>query len=177
VAQEDQTTQPMIETRPRKQDRATLALLAVAALIAIGGIGFAIGRASAPATSSNNGYDNAPFGGGRGMPSFAPGQSFNPGQYSGFRDVAAGVSGTVESIDSDSMTVKLANGSTVEIALTGDTTFHSETAASAADVQAGTTVRVQMATTAAPSESPSAGSSVQTGSRTLTAGDVLITSP
>ena len=45
------------------------------------------------------------------------------------------------------------------------------------DVQAGATVRIQIAPAGAASGSPSAGASGQSGQRTLTAGDVLITNP
>jgi hypothetical protein len=161
--------------KPRKQDRATLALLAVAGLIAMGGVGFAVGRSTAPAgTPTGNGNGAFPGGGRGAFGSFVPGGSFNPGGGA-FRIGGAGITGTVESIDSGSMTVKLADGSTVTILLTGTTTYHSETAATAGDVQTGTTVRVQVTTGAQPGGSPAAGSSTRPGSRTLTAGDVLIT--
>jgi ribosomal protein S9 len=72
------------------------------------------------------------------------------------------------------MVVKLADGSTVTVSLTGTTTYHSEASASAGDVQAGTAVRVQLAGGGTPGQTPAPGSSV---SRTLTATDVLITGP
>lgn len=172
-------TPPVAATRPRKQDRTTLALLMVAALIAIGGVGFAIGRTTAPAAASTgNGNNN--FGGfGRGnFPTLAPGQTFNPGQFGGnFRGAGGGISGTVVSIDATGITLKLTDGSTVKVLLTGATTFHSETAAASSDVVAGATVRIQVATGASAGSSPAPSASGQTGQRTITAGDVLITNP
>ena len=38
--------------RPKKQDRTTIALLFIAALVAVGGIGFALGHLTAPATTA-----------------------------------------------------------------------------------------------------------------------------
>jgi hypothetical protein len=172
-------TPPALAAKPRKQDRTTLALLMVAALIAIGGVGFAAGRATAPAAASTGNGNTNPLGGGgfgRGnFPSLAPGQTFNVGQFGGNFRGAGSVTGTVVSIDATSITVKLADGSTVKVLLTGTTTFHSETAATSTDVQAGATVRIETATSAG--SSPAAGASGQTGQRTLTAGDVLITNP
>jgi hypothetical protein len=176
VTQETQplATPPALAAKPKKQDRTTLALLMVAALIAIGGVGFAVGRSTAPAVTSPGTGDNNPFGGRGNFPSLAPGQTFNLGQFGGApRGAGAGgaVAGTVQSIDATSITVKLTDGSTVKVLLTGTTTYHSETAASSGDVHAGATVRIQTATAAA------ASASGQSGQRTLTAGDVLITNP
>ncbi len=171
--------QPAPRPAARKQDRSTIILLGVAAMIAIGGIGFAAGRFTAPASASTgNGFDSSRF---RAFASLAPGQTFNPGQFGGFgggrNGGLASISGTVQSIGPDSMTVKLANGSTVTIALTGGTTYHSQTAASAGDVQAGTTVTVQIDTSALASQSPNPGASGAFAGRSLTASSVLITAP
>ncbi len=175
---------PQVHPVARKQDRSTIVLLAVAAMIAIGGIGFAAGRFSAPAAASTG---NGNFGGNGGFgrfggnfPSLAPGQTFGAGQFGnggGLRGGLASVSGTVQSIGPDSMTVKLANGSTVTIALTGNTTYHSETAASAGDVQSGSAVTVQIDTSALAGQTPQPGASGVLGGRSLTASSVLITTP
>jgi hypothetical protein len=173
--------QPAVAAKPRKQDRTTLALLMVAALVAIGGIGFAAGRFTAPAAASTgNGNGNLGFGrdgAGRNIPTLAPGETFNPGQFGGGfarGGATSSVTGTVQSIDSSSITLKLANGSTVTIDLSGNTTYHSETGASAGDVQTGSTVTIEIDTSALASETPNPSAS---GGRSLTAKDVLITTP
>ncbi len=85
------------------------------------------------------------------------------------------------------MTLQLANGSTVTIDLSGTTTYHSETSAASTDVKTGSTVLVQIDTAALASGQPNGaipGSSAAPGAsgapainRTLTAKDVLITTP
>ena len=71
------------------------------------------------------------------------------------------VQGTVESVDGDTLTIKTANGQTIKVTTGASTTYHTQTDASASDVQAGKTVQVQLdggftgrpnasATTAAP---------------------------
>jgi hypothetical protein len=168
--------QPAKPARATKPDRGTMALLLIAAFVAVGGIGFALGHLTAPAASgaANPSFGRGGFGGARA--SLAPGQTFAPGGGAGqdFGGVNGGVSGTVKSIDGSTMTVQLANGSTVTINLSGSTTYHSETAASAGDVKVGSSVVVQIDTSALASASPVPGAS---GGRTLNAKDVLVTNP
>jgi hypothetical protein len=170
----------------KKQDRTTLALLFVAALVAVGGIGFAVGHLTAGTTAAANPNANGAGGrnGGFNRPSLAPGQTFNAGNFGngGFggagRGVAGGtVSGTVQSVDGSTLTIKLANGTTVTLDLSGSTTYHNETAGSSSDVKAGSTVTVQIDTSALASETPNPSASGGLGGRQLTAKDVLITTP
>jgi hypothetical protein len=173
----------------KKQDRTTLALLFVAALVAVGGIGFAVGHLTAGTTTAANPNANGAGGrnGGFNRPSLAPGQTFNVGNVGnvpngGFggagRGVAGGtVSGTVQSVDGSTLTIKLANGTTVTLDLSGSTTYHNETAASSTDVKAGSTVTVQIDTSAVAGETPNPSASGGLGGRQLTARDVLITTP
>jgi hypothetical protein len=159
-----------------------MALLFIAALVAVGGIGFALGHLTAPgATAAANATGRGGFGG-RNIPSLAPGQTLNPGQFGGAGRVGAGgvsggVTGTVQSIDGSKMTVQLADGSTVTIDLSTTTTYHSAAPASAGDVKVGTTVTVQIDTSALASETPAPGASGLGGGRTLKAKDILITQP
>jgi hypothetical protein len=166
----------------KKQDRTTMVLLLVAAFVAVGGIGFAIGHLTggSSAAAANN-----PTGrGGFARASLAPGQTFNISQFGGgaggagrlggLGGISGGISGTVSSINGSTMTITLANGSTETIDLTGTTTYHNETAGSASDVTPGSTVTVQIDTSALASASPNPGAS---GGATLTAKDVLITTP
>ena len=153
----------------------TTMLLMIGALVAVGGVGFALGHNLGGGSSTG---DNAAGGN-------APNGSFSPGQFgpnaSGALERAGGlgggtVTGTVESVTSDSMTVKLANGQTVTIALGSSTTYHSQTSASSSTVTSGSTVIVQTSddgTAAGASASPGAGNP-DSGTRTAT--DVTVTS-
>jgi hypothetical protein len=170
--------------RPAKQDRATIALLFIAALVAVGGIGFALGHLTAPtATAAANPSGRAGFGRGA-FPSLAPGQTFNTSQFGGgaagrgaLGGLAGGVTGTVQSITANSITIQEANGTSVTIDLSGNTTYHAAAAASPADVKVGTSVTVQIDTSALASQTPNPSASGGLGGRTLTAKDVLITQP
>ncbi|HEY2915661.1 MAG TPA: hypothetical protein VGI98_00455 [Candidatus Limnocylindrales bacterium] len=141
-------------SRPRGSMWVNVAL-GVALLIAIGGVGFAAGRMTAPATAAAGG--NGRFGGGQ-----FPGGQFPGGGYffqgggnggtgagnGGLRGVfgngGASVQGTVESVSGDTLTLKLAGGQTIQVSLSGTTTYHAETSASAGDVQTGGTVIVRL---------------------------------
>jgi Domain of unknown function (DUF5666) len=165
------------KVKPAKQDKTTMALLLVAAFVAIGGVGFAVGHVTAPsAAAAANPSGRGGFGG-RNFASLAPGQTFNTSQFGGRGGVGGlggGVTGTVQSVDGSTMKVQLANGTTVTIDLTGSTTYHGETSAASGDVKVGSSVTVQVDTSALASETPAPGSS---GGRTLSAKDVLITNP
>jgi preprotein translocase subunit YajC len=169
--------------RPAKQDRATMILLFIAALVAVGGIGFALGHLTAPGTvAAANASGGRGFGGAR--PSLAPGQTFNPSQFGGglagrggLGGVTGGISGTVQSITATSITIQEANGTTVTIDLSGNTTYHAEAPASPGAVKVGTSVTVQIDAGALASESPNPSASGGLGGRTLTAKDILITNP
>jgi hypothetical protein len=170
--------------KPKKQDRTTMALLFVAAFVAVGGIGFALGHLTAPvATAAANPTGGRGGFGGRAIPSLAPGQTFAPGQFGaglggrGLGAVAGGVSGTVQSVSGSSITVQLANGTSETIDLSGMTTYHSAAAANSTDVKVGTSVTIQIDTAALASQTPNPSASGALGGRTLTAKDVLITQP
>ncbi|HYL41376.1 MAG TPA: hypothetical protein VET90_08715 [Candidatus Binatus sp.] len=142
-------------------------VLALAIAVAIGGIGFAAGRMTAPVSAAGAG--NRTFGGGQFPNGQAPngqgpnGQAPNgqaPGAaqggdgFPGFGDdgglrslFGAGgtsIQGTVRSINGNILTLALANGRTFQIALSGTTTYHAETSAAASDVQTGGTVIVRL---------------------------------
>ena len=169
---------------PAKQDRTTIALLLIAALVAVGGIGFALGHLTAPSTSAAaNPSGRGGFTRGA-IPSLAPGQTFDAGQFGGgaglrggLGGVAGGITGTVQSVTATSITIQEANGTSVTIDLSGSTTYHAAAAASPGDVKVGTSVTVQLDTSALASESPNPSASGALGGRTLTARDVLITQP
>lgn len=168
---------------PAKQDRTTIALLLVAALVAVGGIGFALGHITAPsAAAAANPSGRGGFGRGA-FPSLAPGQTFDISQFGGglgrgsLGSVASGVTGTVQSVSPTSITIQEASGTSVTIDISGNTTYHAAAAASASDVKVGTSVTVQIDTTALASQTPNPSATGALGGRTLTAKDVLITQP
>ena len=122
-------------------------VLILAALIAIGGIAFAVGRTTAPrttaATGAGTGAGKGNFGGPRG--SGGPRASGAPGGFGGgFGGRAAGVRGTVTAVSPTSITIQVANAGTITIGIDGSTTYHREVAGGATDVAAGKEVIVQL---------------------------------
>ncbi len=160
---------PTIAQIPRRKSSAVWlnVVLVLAAIVAVGGVAFAIGRSTAPvAAAGQRGAGN--FAGGnfvRG--SFAPGESGAPGDGLGFVGGRFGgggfnLSGTVQSVTADTLTVTTANGQTLEFTLGSGTTYDTKTPATAADVKTGSKVEVQLAigaggrptASAAPSSGP-----------------------
>ncbi len=152
-------------------------LLAISALIALGGIGFAVGRVTASQTGTGQSDANAfsgQFGGG-------PNASGFPGDLGGAARAgvlgATTLSGTVVSVSADSITVELESGQTVQIATGSSTTYHGQSSAASTDVTTGATVTVQTTVGAAAGSSPGtnagAGPGAVNGTRTAT--DVTIT--
>ncbi len=168
---------------PKKQDRTTLALLFIAAFVAVGGIGFALGHLTVQPAAASAPTGGARGGFGRALPSLAPGQTFDTSQFGGgaggrgLGGVSGGVSGTVQSISANSIKVQLANGTTQTIDISGTTTYHSAAAASSTDIKVGTSVTVQIDTAALASQTPNPSASGALSGRILTAKDVLITQP
>jgi hypothetical protein len=151
-----------------------MALLLVAALVAVGGVGFALGHATASNSSNDSAARPSGFAG-RNFASLAPGQTFNPAALgAGARTGSAAISGTVQSFDGTTLTILETNGGSVAIDIAGNTTYHGETAATSSQVTTGSSVTVTIATGSPGTAAPSPGSSV---TRTLTAKDVLITTP
>jgi len=120
-------------------------LLGVALVVAVGGVAFAAGRATAPApATARNGFGGN---GGNGQ-FFGPNASGAPnrGGFAGFGGAGGGVSiqGTVTAVSADSISLQLASGQTVTIPLDSQTTYHSRTSATASQVTDGATVIVQL---------------------------------
>jgi hypothetical protein len=166
-------TRPQVRVRPRRSSSVTV-LLAVSALIAVGGIGFAVGRVATPVGTGTTGQ-NANGG------QFGPNASGIPGNLGSFRPDGSGgfgsgmtsISGTLVSVSADSFTVKLASGETVTIATGSSTTYHNQTSGLSTDLATGETVTVQ---TSSASTGSNASSSSSPGTGTRTATDVTITS-
>jgi hypothetical protein len=151
------TTQPVVATgvrpgsnRPRTAMWVNLAL-ALAVAVAVGGIGFAAGRMTAPATlaagAGGNGFRNGQLpGGGLGGSYFQGGPGGNGNGNGSPRRLFGGgasIQGTVDS-SGNTLTLKLADGQTIQLSLDRTTTYHAQAAASADDVKAGATVIVRV---------------------------------
>lgn len=173
--------QPVVSTgpraplvKPKSSSRALNAVLAIAAVVAIGGVAFAVGRSTAPvAAASALGNFPGTFQGGPGA-SLAPGESAAPGGFQGGAQGGIGglgggltISGTVQSVTGDTLTIATASGQTVELSLDSDTTYHRKADAAAADVTTGSTVEVQLDFTAGigrPTASADASTALGTAS-------------
>jgi hypothetical protein len=174
------TPSPSRTARPRAGGSLILIL---GALVAVAGLAFAGGRATAPATTGTAGGPNnrlgpgtsfAPGAGGPGA-SFAPGAS-GPGGVFGSGELT--VSGTVRSITGETLTLTTSDGQTVEVDLSG-ATYHSQAAASATDVTTGSEVIVRLSPGAGgpPGAAPSASPGASAPSRSLSAADVTVVTP
>lgn len=127
-------------------------ILAAAFVVLVGGVAFAAGRATAPATTASaedgaNGLLDGAFRPGdlNGQGQVGPGGLGDDDDAGGRLGPAFGamsIEGTVRAIDADSMTIEVADGGTVEIAVDSDTDYHRQADASASDVSTGTTVIV-----------------------------------
>jgi hypothetical protein len=116
--------------------------LAGAVALAIAGVAFAAGRLTAPAAVTAGGPNGGPgqvFGkDGQGI------QNGGPNGRGAFLSGGPTIEGTVESITDTTLTLKTADGQTIQIALDGSTTYHAQTDASADDVAAGGKVLVRL---------------------------------
>jgi hypothetical protein len=125
--------------------------LGVALVAAVGGVAFAAGRITAPATAAAGGL--GPNGTG-----FRQGNGYFPGGGAGGEagqggpggrgffgaDSGLTIEGTIESSSADALTIKTASGQTIQVALDGTTTYHAQTSASSSDVTTGDTVIVRV---------------------------------
>jgi hypothetical protein len=148
--------------------RALNVLLGLAAAVAIGGVAFTIGRSTAPVAAVTGAF--GPGGLGNGLPgaSFAPGASGFPGGPGGFnRGGGLTVTGTVDSIDGDTITIRIADGSTMTITTDSATTYHESTVAAASDVTPGASISVRLG-------GDGAGGPGASGVPSLTATDVTV---
>jgi hypothetical protein len=134
--------------KPKSTSRVLNVVLILAAAVALGGVAFAVGRSSAPVTSASA-RGNFPGGNFQGPPgaSFAPGASGAPGGFGGGLGGVGGgltLSGTVQSITNDTLTLTTESGQTVELSLDADTSYSRKSDAAASDVTTGSTVEVRL---------------------------------
>jgi hypothetical protein len=164
---------PVVAPKRRTSRLLDLALVG-AAVIAIGGVAFAIGRGTAPVAASGVFTRGGPGPGGAVIG--GPDGSFDPGtgpkgQNGGL--VQAGglaIDGTVTAIDADSITLRLADGQEMTFELDDSTTYREATDATSSDVAVGDDVSV---TASGIGRAPAAGSSGDTPG--LSARDVTVT--
>lgn len=136
---------PAAVVRPRRSSNRLLdAALVAAAALAIGGVAFGIGRATAPAAAAGLPDGEVAFPGGRVV---GPNGSFDPG--AGPRNgLALGggltLDGIVSAVSGDTLTVKLADGQEMTFTLDSATAYHRATAASSSDVAVGDDVSVKV---------------------------------
>jgi hypothetical protein len=147
---------PAAPVRARSHRMATWvnAALGLALAVAVAGIAFAAGRMTAPANAAANGGAGNGGGFGRGGNGYFPGGGFpgGNGNGNGFGrgggglGAAAGVTveGIVESVSGDTLTLKTASGATIQIGLSGTTTYHSQASASPSDLKTGGNVIVRV---------------------------------
>ena len=165
---------PVVVSRRRSAGLLNL-LLGAAAVIAVGGVAFAIGRSTAPA-------DAVGFVPGPGGPALLqPGGSFDPNggpivRQGGPGGLRAGLTmdGTVTAVDADSVTIQLASGEEVTFDLDAETTFHEATAADASAIAVGDEVAVQASGGRVQIDSNAGGGTTSNGTPTLSAEDVTV---
>jgi hypothetical protein len=170
---------PAATRRPiRARTSSATVLLAISALVALGGIGFAVGRATSTG-QTGTGTSNGAANGNPGFGQLGPNASGFPGDFGGRSLGASTMTGTVVSVSAGSITLRLADGQTVQVATGSSTTYHGQTSATGSDVAAGDTVIVQTTTSTAAGSSPgtNAGASADPAANaaTRTATDVTIT--
>ena len=172
---------PVVRTHKRSSRILDFALLG-AALLAVGGVAFGVGRSTAPTVAAANGAGTF-----RGANGFRPDGSFDPNAAPGRGGAFAlggglSIDGTVTAVSADSMTIKLASGQEVTFALDSSTAYHQATAASASDVTVGADVSVKVkgggrtfggpGASQDPNASPAPGAS---GAPRFEASDVTVT--
>ena len=130
--------------RPNRASLWINALLGLALAVAIGGVAFAAGRLTAPASAAG-------ANGGRVFTGAGPGGNVPGGGYFGrggnggaLAGGGAAIQGTVTAVTATSITITTASGQSIEIALDGTTTYHQQASASASDVTTGGTVIVRL---------------------------------
>jgi hypothetical protein len=168
-ASQDAPAPPPVVASARKSGSVTNRLLLVAAFIAIGGLAFAGGRATAPVAAAT-GFPGGPSGR---FGSFDPGAVPGGGGLGG-ANASVTISGTVKAIDGTKMTITTATG-TDTIVDTSSSTFHAQSGAAAADVTTGSKVQVSVSGLGFPVGGPAASAAPAAGSGSLKATDVTIT--
>jgi hypothetical protein len=133
---------PVAPVRPQKRSSTALnVLLALGLVVAVGGIAFAAGRLTAPASAATTGN------GGNGGNGFGrnPNASFPPGGFVGRGGAGAlALEGTVTAVDASGMTIQLTSGQSITVGTTSSTTYQKADTGTATDAAVGSNVLVQL---------------------------------
>jgi hypothetical protein len=138
---------PVAPVRPQKGSSTALnVLLGLGLVVAIGGIAFAAGRLTAPAsasTASTNGGTgaNGGFGGRFGN---NPNASFVPGGFTGRAAGGLALEGTVTAVDASGITIQTTSGQSITVGTTSSTTYQTASSGTSTDAAVGSTVLVQL---------------------------------
>jgi hypothetical protein len=154
-AQPEPVTYPIqiAPVKPAKKGSGVLnVLLGLGLVIAVGGIAFAAGRLTAPASAATANGGN---GGNGGFGRFGtnPNASFPPGAAGGgaglFGRGAGGlaIQGTVTAVTADGITLQLTGGQSITVGTDSSTTYQTAAAGTATDAAVGSDVLVQLDTT------------------------------
>ena len=114
-------------------------ILGLALVVAVGGVAFAVGRATAPATTPTARAGFGANGGG-----FAGGPNASGAPTGGFGAAGFSIQGTVTAISADSITLRLAGGQSLTVPINAQTAYEQRTPSTASAVTSGTTVIVQL---------------------------------
>jgi len=140
-----QPVSPVVPAKGRSAVSWINVALGLALAVAIGGVAFAAGRMTAPATAAGaagaNGFRNGQDG--RTFNGYFPGGGAGGPRVFGDGGGAA-IQGTVTAVTPTSITIKTASGQEVTVALDPTTTYHQQTSATASDVTTGGTVIVRL---------------------------------
>jgi len=135
---------PVVAISARRGSRLLDIALALAAVLAIGGVAFAAGRITAPAGAGPAFARGLAPGG----TIVTPDGSFDPNGPTGPGGLALNgglaIDGTVTAVDADSITLKLADGQEMTFALDDTTAYHEAADASSSDVAVGDDVSVKV---------------------------------
>jgi hypothetical protein len=150
----------------------TTLLLAGALVVATAGVAFAVGRVTAPASSS---AARGNFGAnGTGSGQFPTGSGGAGGFRGGLGNGGVSLTGTVTAIDGQTLTLTLANGQTVKVDLSGSTTYHTASSATAGDVTSGSSVVVQVQATRIAGSGSGPNATFNPGNARFSATDVTV---
>jgi hypothetical protein len=171
-----QPVAPVQPTRPASKKGSGAAgtiLLAVASLVAVGGIAFAVGRVTAPAgTSASSGFTAGAAGGfgtgttggtgtgGTGATGTTGGTGTAGRGIGAFgRGGGAAIQATVTAVNPDSLTVQIGgtSGRTLDVKLDSSTKYFTQQPGAVADVTAGSKVLLQLNPSATASGAPAGG--------------------
>lgn len=157
-----------IAAPPRRRFGLTSILLALALVVAVGGLAFAVGRLTAPAAAAST-FGAGRFGNGAANGGTGTGTGTFRGGFGGFS-----VSGTVTAVNGSTITVQEANGRTIDVTTSSTTTYQDATSGSASDVQNGASVIVQIDTSNGGAAGAFRGAGGTGGTVTIPASSIIV---